>query len=670
VFTLTRSTVIAVGRYHFEYMDPFFLLTSSLLLLVCAVLPAITLRNRTGKLPEDDSLEEDSPEDNWSAKLDLINGLQGDGLPAPDEITLSISEDSSVTWVKLGHGVEINHCALSSVAAPLFDSDVCEMIARLHRDMQPVRERLLEARGLRQKTYDRGLLPDYLEADKHPEAHENWSIPELPEDLLDRRVEITGPASDAKMVIIMLSRDKDGRRADAAMLDLEDSMKPSWNNVANAVANVRDAARGTLTYTKPATDEDEEKKYSLDPDDMPLMMVRMRGLHLDEVNVRVDGEIVSAALLDFALCAYHSANALVERGRTPKYYVPKVEHYLEARWWDKLFSATEEQLDLPEGTIRMTLLIETLPAAFQMEEILFETRAHAAGLNGGRWDKIFSDIKVLKEHPDRVLADRGSIGMDRPWMKKYALQLIRVCHRHGAFAMGGMAAFTPGKEEVERMDQTARVIADKEFESSIGHDGCWVSHPYFIGPARAAFLNKNQLDVSPDLEENPDLIPIATGPVTMAGLQKNVRVGIAYLHGWNQDIGCVAWDNLMEDLATLEISRAQTWQWLRHNVTLDTGEIVTKELVEIVFAEELANIELDLLIDQSKMSDEDIFSIVDPYRDACTDACFLYTDPEFRSFLTLRSDGAHLNATAKRLSLTAQPEQTENAFDAALAVPA
>ena len=182
----------------------------------------------------------------------------------------------------------------------------------------------------------------------------------------------------------------------------------------------------------------------------------------------------------FALCAWHSAQTLVERGHTPKYYVPKVEHYLEARWWDRLFSLTEDELGLTEGTIRMTLLIETLPAAFQMEEILFETRVHAAGLNGGRWDKIFSDIKVLKEHPDRVMADRGRIGMDRPWMKKYALQLIRVCHRNGAFAMVGMAAFTPGNTPKLRKEQTARVVADKEFESSIGHDGCWVSHPFFI----------------------------------------------------------------------------------------------------------------------------------------------------------------------------------------------
>ena len=646
MLTLARLTVAAAGRYHFEVMDPLFLLTSSLLLLVCAVIPAITLREGKGR-----SIDTEPVDDS-----ELLSGFQSDGHPSEDAITLTVNDDSSVTWVELGHGVEINQCALSEVATTLFEPEVCAIIARLHRELQPFRSRLLEARVLRQKTYDRGLLPDFLDVDEHPDSHGEWKVAELPDDLLDRRVEITGPASDAKMVINMLSRGKDGQRADAAMLDLEDSMKPSWSNVASAIANVRDAARGTLTYTKPATGKTAEKIYSLDPDDMPLLMVRMRGLHLEEVNIRVDGENVSAGLLDFALCAYHSAHTLMEQGRTPKYYVPKVEHYLEARWWNILFSLTENEIGLSEGSIRMTLLIETLPAAFQMEEILFETRKHAAGLNGGRWDKIFSDIKVLKEHPDRIMADRGSIGMDRPWMKKYALQLIRVCHRHGAFAMGGMAAFTPGSTAKLRKEQKARVVADKKFESSIGHDGCWVSHPFFIGPARKPFSKMNQLGVSPDLEDNPDLLPDATGPVTMEGLRKNVRVGIAYLHAWNHDIGCVAWDNLMEDLATLEISRAQTWQWLRHTVTLESGEYVTQELVEIIFAEELARIESELLNGRSKMSEEEIFALIDPFRDASSDACALYTDPDFRPFLTLRSDGAHLNATARRLSLTARPE--------------
>lgn len=613
--------------------------------LVRAVLPAITPQNP----------HSESPKDDHSEKPAVSTDLLTDGCPTEEGLIPRSLGDTAVTWVKLGRGLEINNAALTAVSAPLFDPDVCELIVRLHRELHPFRANLLEARELRQKKFDRGLLPDYLEEKEHPEAHDEWKIAELLHDLLDRRVEITGPASDAKMVINMLSRNADGQRADAAMLDLEDSMKPSWNNVASGIANIRDAARGTLTYTKPATTESSEKFYALDPVDMPLLMVRMRGLHLNEVNIRVDGEVVSAALLDFILCVYHSARALVDRGRTPKYYIPKVEHYLEARWWNNLFSLTEEELGLPEGTLRLTLLIETLPAAFQMEEILYETRKHATGLNGGRWDKIFSDIKVLKEHPDRVMADRGSISMERPWMKRYALQLIRVCHRHGAFAMGGMAAFTPGSSKEQREQQTARVVADKEFESSIGHDGCWVSHPYFIGPARKPFSKRNQLDVIPDMEDKPDLLPIASGPLTMDGLRKNVRVGIAYLNGWNQDIGCVAWDNLMEDLATLEISRAQTWQWLRHGVTLDSGELVTKELVKRIFAEELARIESELVNGRSSLSEQEKKALLNPFRDACADATALYLEKDFRSFLTLRSDEAQLNATSRRRNLIAQP---------------
>ena len=241
----------------------------------------------------------------------------------------------------------------------------------------------------------------------------------------------------------------------------------------------------------------------------------------------------------------------------------------------RLLSRLEELSDLPVGTLRATFLIETLPAAFQMEEILYELRDHAAGLNVGRWDKIFSDIKVLRNHPDRVLADRASISLNRPWMRNYAERLIKICHRRGAFAMGGMAAFTPGGTAELRRAQTDKVVEDKEFEFSLGHDGCWVSHPYFIAPAMAAFPASNQLDIVPEIDDEPDLLPIGTPPHTWEGLRKNVRVGIAYVKGWNQDIGCVAWDDLMEDLATLEISRAQTWQWLRHQVALDDGTPVT-----------------------------------------------------------------------------------------------
>lgn len=371
---------------------------------------------------------------------------------------------------------------------------------------------------------------------------------------------------------------------------------------------------------------------------MPLLMVRCRGLHLDEANLRVDGEAVSGGLMELALATHHTAKRLMAQGKTPKYYVPKVEHYLEARWWDRLLRLIEEALGLPLSTVRATFLIETLPAAFQMEEILYELRDHAAGLNVGRWDKIFSDIKVLRRHPDRILADRGSISLNRPWMKNYALRLIRICHRHGAFAMGGMAAFTPGRTPEMREQQTRKVLEDKEFEFSLGHDGCWVSHPYFIAPAMSAFPRENQLDVIPEIDDRPDLLPASTPPRTLDGLRKNVRVGIAYLKGWNQDIGCVAWDGLMEDLATLEISRAQTWQWLHHGVELDDGTIVTRALVERTFEEELARIADEVREAMAAYEEDAVGAEIERFASAKADACRIFTESEFRPFLSMSSE--------------------------------
>ena len=462
---------------------------------------------------------------------------------------------------------------------------------------------------------------------------------EVPADLRRRRVEITGPVNNAKMVIKMLSRSELGDRADTAMLDFEDSMKPTWTHVVDGAHNVKRAAEGTLTWIKPAGDGSPESIYALDPDDMAVLMVRVRGLHLDESNLRVDGKPVCGGIMDFVLCMFHSARALIDQDKTPKYYVPKCEHYLEARWWNRLFVAVQERLDIPAGTLRATFLIETLPAAFQMEEILYEIRDHAAGLNVGRWDKIFSDIKVLKRHRDRVFADRASIGMDRPWMKNYAQRLVQICHRRGAFAIGGMAAFTPGKTAARREQQTAKVLADKRWESALGHDGCWVSHPYFIGPAMSAFESDNQLDiVDPDFDFYPDLLPVSTPPRTMAGLRTNVRVGIGYMNGWNQGIGCVAWDDLMEDLATLEISRAQTWQWLAHQVDLDDGTPVTEELVRRTFEEELARIRLEVEEQMRGAAAELVESVQAGFEQAASDAAEIFTRKELAPFLAEASE--------------------------------
>lgn len=554
---------------------------------------------------------------------------------------LAAREGGSVAWKSLDDGVEINEAAWTERARRILEPGAVRLVASLHRALEPRRQELLAARRERQAAWDRGEVPGYLPEDEHPEARGDWRVGELPEDLLTRRVEITGPIADPKMVINMLSRNDRGDRADAAMLDFEDSLKPTWQNVMRGVENLVGAVDGTLTYEKPGSGE----LYEIDPDDMPLLMVRIRGLHLNEANLLVDGEPVSGALLDLALSAHHTARELMDRGKTPKYYVPKVEHYLEARWFDDLFVRIQDTLDVPRGTFKATFLIETLPAAFQMEEILYEFREHAAGLNGGRWDKIFSDIKVLKEHPDRVLADRNWIDIERPWMEMYVKQLIKVCHEHGAFGMGGMAPQTPGRTEEMRERQVAGVVEDKEFEAGIGHDGCWVSHPYFIGPAMGPFDEvleekgtTHQLDVIPDIPERPDLLPRAQGPKTLDGVRVNVRVSIGYMKGWLQDLGAVAWDHRMEDLATFEISRAQTWQWLHHGIALDDGTVVTPNLVRRVFDEELEKI-----VDEAReffegKGEEVVHEQVRRFREARDVAERIFTEEEFRPFLACHSD--------------------------------
>ena len=536
--------------------------------------------------------------------------------------------------VPLADGVTLHAGADTPAARALLTPAAVAFVARLHRKLNGRRVNLLAARAARYAEWDRGARPDYLPEAELPEARTDWQIPALPDDLQTRRVEITGPVSDAKMVINMLSRTADGQRADCAMVDFEDSMKPSWTNVVQGVHNVIEAAQGTLRAEKTDAAGNVVKTYQLDPDDAALLMVRVRGLHLDESNLRVDNEPVSGALLDFALCAFHAAPLQIQRGATPKFYLPKVEHHLEARWFADLFSMAEDELGLERSTFRCTLLIETLPAAYQMEEILYQIREHAAGLNGGRWDKIFSDIKCLKNHEDRVLADRATIGMNREWMSNYAKQLIRVCHLHGAFGMGGMAAFTPGRDAARRDEQTAKVVADKEFEASIGHDGCWVSHPYFIGPALAPFEKKlaetgetNQLGVMPDLPAQPDLLPKPVGPKTMDGLRTNVRVAIAYMRGWHADAGVVAWDDLMEDLATFEISRAQVFQWKHNQIQLDSGETVDASLVSRLFDEELRQILTEVGGAEH-----------DAYRAAAKDARAVFLEKEMRPFLSMASD--------------------------------
>lgn len=506
-----------------------------------------------------------------------------------------------------------------------------DLLAALHRQLEPERRNLLAAREQRQAQYDAGDLPDYLPRDTEAISGD-WRVAEIPPDLRRRRVEITGPVHDPKMVIKMLGPNDDGICADTAMLDFEDSMKPTWANVITGHHNVREAIRGTLTHTRPATGDRPAKVYSLPQDHPVTLMVRVRGLHLEEPNLEIGGQPVAAGLFDLVLVLFHGAASLLRQGRTPTFYVPKCEHFLEARWWNRLFELAQEALELPVGSLRATFLIETLPAAFQIEEILYEIRAHAAGLNVGRWDKIFSDIKVLKNHPDRLLADRSTIGLNRPWMRAYARRLVQICHRRGAYAIGGMAAFTPGRDEVTRREQTRKVVEDKRVEAALGHDGCWVSHPYFIGPALRAFPVPNQLQVKhEEVDEHPDLLPTMTPPHTLEGLRTNLRVGIAYLEGWSRGLGCVAWDDLMEDLATLEISRAQTWQWLHHGLVLDDGPRVDRRLITEVFDQELSRIHQDLKA--SGLEGERLDARRRSFDAARDEAEALFTETDLRPFL-------------------------------------
>lgn len=528
-----------------------------------------------------------------------------------------------MTFQSVHKNVEVATSAWTSKAQEVLTPECLELLIKLHRRFEIRREQLLSVRKRKYAHYDQGKLPEYPDRDSYV-VKGDWKVAPIPQDLQTRRVEITGPVNDTKMVINMLSRNGAGHRADTAMLDFEDSMCPTWSNVVDGVHNVIGAASGNLQATKVGANGETLKTYKLNPEDSAGLMVRVRGLHLSESNVRIDGRAVSAGLFDFACCFFHTAKDLTKRGKTPKYYVPKVEHALEAEWWNDLFVDVQESCGFEKGTLRATFLIETLTAAFQIEEILYEIREHAAGLNVGRWDKIFSDIKVLKNHPSRVTPDRSEINMKKFWMDNYAKRLIKICHERGAFAIGGMSAFTPGSDSEVREAQTNKVLADKKNEFDIGHDGCWVSHPYFVGPALECFPKENQVNETlADFDRYPNLVMESDGKRTEAGLRTNVRVGIAYLQGWNNGLGCVAWDNMMEDLATLEISRAQIWQWLTHQAKLEDGRVVSQELVKEVFAQEL-----------SKIKGEVASNLAGEFERAARQAQELFLEPHLRPFLS------------------------------------
>jgi malate synthase len=431
-------------------------------------------------------------------------------------------------------------------------------LAALHRRFDATRLALLAVRRERQARYDAGELPNFL-----PETREirelDWRVAEIPAALRDRRVEITGPV-DRKMIINALNSG-----AKVFMADFEDSTAPTWENLIEGQINLRDAVAGTIAHRAP-----EGREYHLTANPA-VLMVRPRGWHLPEKHARVDGDVMSGALFDFGLFVFHNAKILHSRERGPYLYLPKLQSHHEAVLWDEAIEFAERQLGLPVGTIKVTVLIETLPAVFEMDEILHALRRRCVGLNCGRWDYIFSYIKTFRRHRDRVLPERGQVGMSVPFLKNYSELLIQTCHRRGALAMGGMAAQIPISGDAQANEQAlARVRADKLREVSAGHDGTWVAHPGLIPVAREIFdaqmRNANQMAVlRADVRvTRDDLIATPTGTITCAGFLNNIDVCVRYLAAWLDGLGCVPIHHLMEDAATAEISRAQLWQWLHH----------------------------------------------------------------------------------------------------------
>ncbi len=457
-------------------------------------------------------------------------------------------------------------------------------VALLHRSFEPMRQSLLAARHERQAQWNAGESIDFPPEMSSVREDPHWQVRPAPADLSDRRVEITGPC-DRKMVINALNSG-----AQCFMACLEDASAPTWDVMVQGQVNLRDAAAGTITL-----DENKGsggKSYKLN-DKTCTLIARPRGWHLDEAHCQVDGERVAGALFDFGLYFFHNANALLARGSGPYFYLPKLEHYLEARLWNDVFRLAQSVLGLPLGTIRATVLIETLPGAFMAEEILYELRDHITALNCGRWDYIFSYIKTFQNDGSKVLPDRAAVTMASPFMAAYARHVIRTCHKRGAHAMGGMSAFIPVKDDEAANEKAfAAVRADKEREAKLGHDGTWVAHPGLVGLAREVFdaimPTPNQLGVIPDgVATADDLVTAPPGPKSRAGLDNNINVGIGYIAAWLRGQGAVPLHNLMEDAATAEISRTQLWQWRMQKVVLDSGEPVDAALIGAAVQEQL-----------------------------------------------------------------------------------
>ncbi|GGY21513.1 malate synthase A [Paludibacterium paludis] len=522
--------------------------------------------------------------------------------------------------IRLPQGVEIL-APLTPEYETILSYDALSFLAGLHRRFEGRRQELMAAREERQRELDAGRLPDFL-AETVDVRNGDWSIAPLPADLLDRRVEITGPV-ERKMMINALNSG-----AKSFMADFEDSNCPSWDNQLSGQINVRDAYRKTIGYTSP-----EGKAYRLN-DTIATLLLRPRGWHLMEKHVKVDGKIVSGAIFDFALSFFHNIHYLIEQGSATYYYLPKMESHLEARLWNDIFVEAQEALGVARGTIKATVLIETILAAFEMDEILYELREHSAGLNAGRWDYIFSCIKKFKNNRNFCLANRGMITMTVPFMRSYALLLLKTCHKRNAPAIGGMAALIPIKNDAIANEKAlAGVKADKDRDATDGYDGGWVAHPGLVPIAMESFtavlgerpnqIGKQRQDVHVQAADLLNFQPET--PITEAGLRMNINVGIQYLGAWISGNGCVPIHNLMEDAATAEISRSQIWQWIRSpKGVLEDGRKVTVELFRQLAADEVETLKREA---GSRWTRQ--------YEDAANMFDLLTTSDDFVEFLTL-----------------------------------
>lgn len=518
-------------------------------------------------------------------------------------------------------GVEVTG-AYRPEFAEILTPEALQLVADLHRHFEATRLDLLQLRKDREKAIDAGQLPDFL-----PETLEirtgEWTVGPIPSDLQDRRVEITGPSSDRKMVINALNSG-----AKCFMADFEDANSPTWENTIGGQINLRDAVRKTIAYDSP-----EGKHYQLQ-EPVATLMVRPRGWHLVEKHITVDGQPVSGGMVDFALYFYHNSAELQKRGSGPYFYLPKLESHLEARLWNEVFVYAQKQLGIPQGTIKATVLIETILASFELHEILYELREHAAGLNCGRWDYIFSYIKKLRNQPEVILPDRAQVTMTVPFMRNYSQLTIQTCHRRNAFAIGGMAAQIPVKgNPTANEDALAKVRADKEREATDGHDGTWVAHPALVPVAMEVFNRlmptPNQLHVKrEDVHVTASrLLAVPEGTITEQGLRTNISVGIQYIEAWLRGSGAVPIFNLMEDAATAEISRTQVWQWIHHpKGILEDGRKVTVELFRQMVTEELEKIKT--MVGASQFAQGKYAEAVNLFDD-------LSTRDSFEDFLTI-----------------------------------